>query len=175
MALIHSFPPAAAYDAHTLILGSIPGDASLRAGEYYANPRNHFWKILGALVGAGPELPYPSRLERLTGAGFALWDVLRSCERQGSLDSSIISSTITPNDFATFLAAHPGVQRIFFNGTAAEAAFRRFVIPALPTLRCSLHRMPSTSPANARFTLKHHLEAWQILTVPDSAPQCSRT
>jgi hypoxanthine-DNA glycosylase len=108
MALIHSFPPAAAYDAHTLILGSIPGDASLRAGEYYANPRNHFWKILGALVGAGPELPYPSRLERLTGAGFALWDVLRSCERQGSLDSSIISSTITPNDFATFLAAPPG-------------------------------------------------------------------
>ncbi len=175
MALIHSFPPAAARDAHTLILGSMPGDASLRAGEYYANPRNHFWKILGVLVGAGPELPYPARLEKLTGAGFALWDVLQSCERQGSLDSSIISSSITANDFATFLTAHPGIQRIFFNGTAAETAFRRFVIPALPALSCSLHRLPSTSPANARFTLQHHLDAWQILCPPPPVPQCSST
>lgn len=175
MALIHSFPPAAAHDAHTLILGSMPGDASLRAGEYYANPRNHFWKILGSLVGAGPDLPYPARLDRLTGAGFALWDVLQSCERQGSLDNSIVSSSITPNDFVTFLAAHPGVQRIFFNGTAAETAFRRFVTPALPDLSCSLHRLPSTSPANARFTLQHHLEAWQILCPASPGAQCSST
>lgn len=175
MALIHSFPPAAAHDAHTLILGSMPGDASLRAGEYYANPRNHFWNILGVLVGAGPGLPYSARLEKLTGAGFALWDVLQSCERQGSLDSSIVSSTITPNDFAAFLASHPGVRRIFFNGAAAETAFRRFVIPALPALSCSLQRLPSTSPANARFRLQQHLEAWQILCQEAPLPQCSST
>ena len=163
MALIHSFPPAVTPDAHTLILGSMPGDASLRAGEYYANPRNHFWQILGVLVGAGPDLPYPERLSKLTGAGFALWDVLQSCERQGSLDSSIVPSSITPNDFTTFLTTYRGVQRIFFNGTAAETAFRRHVVPVFPSLSCLLRRLPSTSPANARFTLQRHLDAWQIL------------
>ena len=163
MPLIHSFPPIATSIAHTLILGSMPGDASLRAGQYYAHPRNHFWTILGALLDAGRELPYPLRLEALTRAGFALWDVLQSCERQGSLDSNILSASIVPNDFAGFLHDHPGVTRIFFNGSAAETAFHRHVLPALPDLPCTLHRLPSTSPANARYNLQRHLEAWQAL------------
>lgn len=82
MALIYSFPPAASPEAHTLILGSMPGGASLRAGEYYAHPRNLFWPIMGHLVGAHPALPYPARLRALSAAGIALWDVLQSCERE---------------------------------------------------------------------------------------------
>lgn len=175
MALIHSFPPASTPHAHSLILGSMPGDASLRAGEYYAHPRNHFWKIMGALLGASPDLPYPERLSRLTGAGIALWDVLQSCERTGSLDSSIIPNSIIPNNFAAFLANHPAMQRIFFNGTAAETTFRRLVLPTLPALPCSLHRLPSTSPANARFTLSRHLDAWKVLCVDTPQHHCSST
>ena len=119
------FPPIASPDARILILGSMPGQASLAAGQYYAHPRNAFWPIMGALFGAGPELPYAQRLERLASAGIALRDVIGRCERAGSLDSAIAPASIEANDFAGLFAACPGIDHVFFNGTAAATLFRR--------------------------------------------------
>ena len=98
--LVGCFPPVAGNDATVLILGSMPGKESLKQHQYYAHPQNAFWKIMGELVGAHPDLPYPQRLHALTNARIALWDVLETCERQGSLDSDIQNETA--NDFASF-------------------------------------------------------------------------
>nr|HRM71210.1 DNA-deoxyinosine glycosylase [Thauera phenylacetica] len=125
--LVRSFAPQFRADARVLVLGSMPGTASLAAAQYYAHPRNAFWPIMGALFGAGPELPYAQRLERLASAGVALWDVIGRCERAGSLDSAIAPASIEANDFAGLFAACPGIDHVFFNGAAAEAAFRRHV------------------------------------------------
>ncbi len=164
MPLIHSFPPIETPTARILILGSMPGGASLRAEQYYAHPRNLFWPILGDLVGAHPGLPYPARLEILKSAGIALWDVLQSCEREGSLDSQITPLSIVPNNFADFFAHHPNIQHVFFNGAMAETTFRRHVLTTLPPLGYGYHRLPSTSPANAAFSFARRLEAWQLIT-----------
>lgn len=168
MSLIYSFPPVATPAAHTLILGSMPGSASLLAKQYYAHPRNLFWPILGELIGAHPDLPYPLRLHRLTSAGIALWDVLQRCEREGSLDTRIDSQSIVPNDFATFFDHHPAIRRVFFNGTMAETVFRRHVLQTLPPLPLRYHRLPSTSPANAAFSFARRLEAWQLVAADDN-------
>lgn len=146
-----------------LILGSMPGQASLAAGQYYAHPRNAFWPIMGALVGAGPELPYPRRVQQLQATGIALWDVLAECERPGSLDAHIVAASIRANDFAGLLPELPTLRAIAFNGSAAEQAFRRHVLPALPGLRVDLLRLPSTSPAHAARSLTQKLAEWQRL------------
>lgn len=141
------------------------------AAQYYAHPRNLFWPILGELVGAHPDLPYWARLEKLKSAGIALWDVLQSCEREGSLDSSITPLSIVPNNFADFFEGHPNIQRIFFNGAMAETAFRRHVLTTLPPMDCSYHRLPSTSPANAAFSSARRLEAWRLVTEVSNDPK----
>lgn len=176
MALIYSFPPVATPSAHTLILGSMPGEASLRAGQYYAHPRNLFWPILGELTGAHPALPYVERLRCLETAGIALWDVLQCCEREGSLDTRIDTSTIVPNDFPGFLAAHPQITRVFFNGAMAEASFRRHLLKSLAPRQLEYQRLPSTSPANAAFSFARRLEAWRSVLAATGLPaQCSST
>jgi double-stranded uracil-DNA glycosylase len=159
---IHSFPPIAAEDARVLVLGSMPGAASLAAGQYYAHSRNLFWPIMGALFDARPELPYVARVERLQAAGVAVWDVLASCVRPGSLDTAIERSSAAPNDFRAFLAAHPGIDRMFFNGTMAEQSFRRLVLPRLPRVP-AMQRLPSTSPAHAARSFEEKLRAWRVV------------
>lgn len=170
MELIYSFPPVSKQTARTLILGSMPGEASLQAGQYYAHPRNLFWKILGELIGARPDLPYPERLNIFTDAGFALWDVLQSCRRDGSLDVRIDPRTIRANNFADFFATHPHIDRVFFNGTMAESCFKRYVLRSLPepVTRIHFQRLPSTSPANAGFTYAARLAAWRTIIEPAS-------
>ena len=106
---ISSFPPVARKDARTLILGSMPGQASLDAGQYYAHPRNLFWTFMGDLVGAKPTLIYSDRLEMLLKAKIALWDVVATCVRVGSLDIAITEEV--PNDFATFFVTAQVFQR----------------------------------------------------------------
>lgn len=149
--------------ARVLVLGSMPGAASLEAGQYYAHSRNHFWPFMGALVGASPELPYPERAIRLAAAGIALWDVIAACRRQGSLDSAI--RDIEANDFPAFLASHPGIGSVLFNGAMAEATFMRLVAPALAGSGLSAglryRRLPSTSPANAAQPRAAKLDAWR--------------
>ena len=117
MLTLRSFPPVVSAGCRVLILGSMPGEASLRAGQYYAHPRNAFWPIMGRLCGAGPDLAYPQRLERLLAAGIGLWDVLQSCVRAGSLDSAIRDEVA--NDLPALFAAYPRIDRVFFNGAKA--------------------------------------------------------
>ena len=158
-ARVSSFAPVARADARVLVLGSMPGVASLTAVRYYAHPHNRFWPIMGALVGATPALPYEQRLQRLIAAGIALWDVLASCERAGSLDAAIRAPLA--NDFAGFFAAHPRVSTVLFNGAQAEASFRRLVLPGLSAPPPALRRLPSTSPANASQRPEDKLAAWR--------------
>lgn len=162
---LQSFPPVSAPDATILILGSMPGVTSLQAGQYYAHPRNGFWPIMGELAGAGRELPYAERLTRLQAAGVALWDVLQSCVREGSLDTAIDDRSSVANNFEVFFRDHPGIKRVLFNGVKAEQCFRRQVLgqQAIPD-GLEYVRLPSTSPAHAGMTLARKQEAWrQIL------------
>lgn len=162
MQRLNSFPPVADRTAKILILGSMPGIKSLNANEYYAHPNNAFWKIMGELVGAHPLLPYEQRLEVLKQAGIALWDVLRSCTRAGSLDADIKHEQA--NDFTTFLADHPHITHVYFNGAKAEQSFRRLVVgkQTLPTL--TSQRLPSTSPAHAGMRYEEKLREWGKVT-----------
>lgn len=163
MATVRSFAPVASADATVLILGSMPGEASLRAGQYYAHERNAFWRIMGDLLGAGPSLPYRERLERISAAGIALWDVIADCERDGSLDADIVGASVCVNDFAEFFATHPAIRRVYFNGAAAESNFRRHVLPRLAGRNVTLSRLPSTSPAHAAKGYAEKLAAWSVI------------
>lgn len=160
--LVCSFPPASRPDARVLVLGTMPGMASLAAGRYYAHPRNAFWPIAAQVLGFGAGLPYEARLAALNAAGVALWDVLAACERPGSLDADIVPASAQPNDFAAFLAAHPRVARICFNGAKARALFRRHVRPGLADVAgLEYVALPSTSPAHAAMPPAAKLLAWR--------------
>lgn len=162
MPLVHSFPPIAAPDARLLILGSMPGEASLRAQQYYAHPRNLFWRLLGDVLGEPlSDLPYPQRIETLRERGIAVWDVLHSCERTGSLDSAIAPASIRANDFGAFFGDHIAISRVLFNGGFAETAFRRHVHPHLGTLPLHCQRLPSSSPAHAALDYAAKLARWR--------------
>lgn len=156
------FPPIADARARLLILGSLPGQASLAAGQYYAQPRNAFWPILGDLLDAGPDLAYAERAAALRRAGIALWDVCAAAERPGSLDASIRRETVVVNDFAAFLHAHPLIEWLAFNGATAAELYRRLVLPALPPVAAALPtlRLPSTSPAHAGVPYAAKRAAW---------------
>lgn len=168
MQYIRSFPPIENADATVLILGSMPGEASLRAGQYYAHPRNLFWRIMGELLGADPVSPYEQRVQMLKSARIALWDVLRSCRRKGSLDSGIDDESLISNDFVAFFRGHPRISHVFFNGAKAEACYRKHVRPVLGDKPIEYLRLPSTSPANASLSYESRLDAWRVIThAPD--------
>lgn len=156
------FPPIADAHARILILGSLPGQVSLQRQQYYAQPQNAFWKIMGRLFGAGPELPYEDRAQDLVRNGIALWDVCAAAQRPGSLDSAIVHSSVVPNDLAAFLASHPDVGLVCFNGSKAAELYRRLVLPGLPdTLRAIRYAtLPSTSPAHAAMSFEEKLTRW---------------
>lgn len=161
--VVRSFAPIADASARVLILGSMPGIESLRAGQYYAHPRNVFWRIMGDLVGASPELPYAARTRRLKKTGIAVWDVLAACAREGSLDAAIDPRSVIANDLVSFLARRPGIRHVFFNGATAEHCFRVHVQPGLDDGARELTRLPSTSPAHAARTYEDKLQAWRVI------------
>ena len=156
------FPPIADAHARILILGSLPGQVSLQRQQYYAQPQNAFWKIMGRLFGAGPELPYEERAQRLVQSGVGLWDVCAAAERPGSLDSSIVHASVVPNDLAAFIESHPGIRLICFNGGKAADLYRRLVLPGLPASARAIHTetLPSTSPAHAAMPFEDKLARW---------------
>ncbi len=145
-------------DARLLILGSMPGRESLRQQQYYAHPRNAFWAIMAGLFDFDPALPYPNRLQELTANHIALWDVAHHCTRPGSLDADIRDAEA--NDFNAFLARHPHIYRVYFNGSKAESLFLKLVMPTLSRpLICK--RLPSTSPAHAAMSQQEKYQHWQ--------------
>jgi len=165
---IHSFAPVIRADARILILGSMPGTASLAAAQYYAHPRNQFWPIMDQLYGAGRTLPYALRLEQLQRHGIALWDVLARCVREGSLDAAIEPASAVPNDLPGLLRRHPGIGLVCCNGATAHRLLQRHhgaaFAASLPQLRCL--RLPSTSPAHAGVSLAGKLHAWRTALGP---------
>ena len=157
MANCVSFEAISREDARVLILGTLPGAESLRRQQYYAKKENSFWRIMGELIGAAPELPYEDRLDLLRARGVALWDVCASAERVGSLDSSIRSPVA--NDFPSFFRAHQRIELICFNGQPAEKLFRRNAEAGSPAIRRLV--LPSTSPAHARMRFEEKLSRWR--------------
>lgn len=159
------FPPVVSKRPQVLILGSMPGVRSLQEQQYYAHPQNSFWKIMGVLFSM-PVETYRQRLALIKANELALWDVLRSCVRPGSLDSEIDPSSIEVNDVGAFLSAHEKITRVFFNGATAEKEFTRRVLPELPravAARLTLKRLPSTSPAHAGLRVEKKLKEWSIV------------
>lgn len=156
------FPPIANERATILILGSMPGEESLRKQEYYGNPRNTFWRIMAALFEFDHAEAYEERVERLKINNIALWDVMQTCERQGSLDSAIIDKTIAENDFGSFYRSHPTINHVFFNGTKAEKEYFKRVLPklAIKDKKIEYTRLPSTSPAMASLSFDEKLLEW---------------
>lgn len=161
MPIIHSFAPITGSYAKVLILGSMPGEASLAANRYYAHQRNAFWPIMSRLLHIQPEAGYEEKITAIESSSIALWDVLKSCERSGSLDSSIEPGTQTINDFQTFFSIQQKITHVFFNGGKAENCFRRYVLPS-DDWRGAMRfvRLPSTSPANARLSFDRKCEIW---------------
>lgn len=157
--------PAAGGTPRILILGSMPGAASLAAARYYAHPANRFWPLMALIFPLEAERlsspDYETRLEGLRAAGVALWDTIGSCERAGSLDSSIRSEE--PNDVAGLLARFPTIETVILNGGKSAAVWRRHAERAALAVRPGLRvlALPSTSPANARLRLADLEKAWR--------------
>lgn len=157
------FPPVADKNAQLLILGSFPGIRSLEARQYYAHPQNAFWRIMDLICKIGTDISYAERLDRLQSRGIALWDVLYSCERTGSMDGAIIESRSFPNHFPDFFEEHTGITMICFNGQKAARLFDRFVAQSISTKlsSISLQALPSTSPAYASMPFAEKALRWK--------------
>ena len=143
----------------TLILGSMPGVASLNAEHYYAHPRNVLWPILFAYLKLDLPTSFEQRYDIIKKHHLALWDVLKHCEREGSLDSAIDTKTETPNDIQDLVVQYPSITKILLNGKKAAQLFNKFVRPNLPNT-IHFYSLPSTSPANASMSYPEKAKAW---------------
>ena len=157
MRQIHPIPPV--YDEHStvLILGSFPSVKSRETGFFYGHAQNRFWRVTAAVFGCPVPATIPEKRAFLLGNRIALWDVLAACDIDGSADASI--RDVCPNDLAPILAAAP-ITRIFTNGAAADALYTRYL---LQTVGIPAVRLPSTSPANAAWSLERLIDAWKII------------
>lgn len=160
---ISGFPPVIGARPRVLVLGSMPSERSLVQQEYYGHPQNAFWRIMGDLFAAGRDQSYADRLLHMQQRQIALWDVLESCERSGSLDANIAAPRA--NDFGALLASHATITHVFFNGRKAADEFRRKVRPQLEQLGVALdcRALPSTSPAHASLTYEQKLGEWAVI------------
>ena len=155
------FPPVYGEFPEVVILGSFPGIQSLLKKEYYGNPQNHFWHIMESLYNIDRKLPYNVRTSRLAEHRIALWDVISTCSRKGSADAWIRNPVF--NDLAAFLLSHPTLRLVVLNGRAAGRYYHQLALSTpVPAVI-----LPSTSPANTRFTLEKKVKAWgKIRTYP---------
>lgn len=158
MSLKRAFDPVVDADTRLLILGSLPGDASLRAAQYYAHPQNAFWRLVGGIVEVDlAALPYPDRLVALQAAGVGLWDVIARAVRPGSLDGAIRDAEAA--DLNRLIERLPRLRAVAFNGATAARIGRR-TLGAGPHL--CLIDLPSSSPAHTRSPASK-AEAWSVL------------
>lgn len=157
MTLLHGLAPVIARETRLVVLGSFPGVASLRAQQYYGHPRNQFWPILSALWGVDlVALPYAQRIAEVRRRGLGIWDVYAQCRREGSLDSAIEDAEL--NDLGTLRRRAPGLRALAHNGGESARAMR-----ITRTLGLPVHRLPSTSPANASWSFERKLAAWRAV------------
>lgn len=159
MARSEGFPPIAREDARVLVLGSLPGRRSIDERRYYAHPQNAFWRIMRELFGV--DGAYEARCAGLVENGIALWDVLHSSVRPGSMDADIRLHGATANDFAGFFDNHASIELIAFNGKKAEQLFVKFVDGSGVAPGISRVGLPSTSPAYASMPFSGKLAAWR--------------
>jgi hypoxanthine-DNA glycosylase len=154
---LRGLAPVVAADTRLLVLGSFPSEASLAAAQYYAHPRNQFWTILSALWSVDLRaLPYAARLAEVRRRGLGIWDVYASCRREGSLDSAIEEAV--PNDLAALVATLPRLSAIAHNGGESARAMSR-----TRALAGEVVRLPSSSPANASWSLARKVDAWRAV------------
>ena len=156
--LIYSFAPIVDLQSKVLILGTMPGNESLRTQKYYAHPRNAFWKIIFEILDLPLSDDYQIRRNVLLQHNIALWDVLKACERRSSLDNDIRMEE--PNDIQTFLSLHPNIAWIFFNGKGSARYFGKY----FSNIHLPNRVLPSTSPAHA-IKWEQKLAAWQIIKI----------
>ena len=154
---LNGLPPVIDESIRVLVLGSFPGEASLTAAQYYAHPRNQFWRLLSAVLEEDlASLPYPERLDRLLQRHIGLWDVIERCQRRGSLDSSIRNAQA--NDFSFLQQACPQLKRVCFNGKTSGKLEPVFAGMAYETVV-----LPSSSPANAQLSFDQKLALWRSI------------
>lgn len=159
MSLLHSFPPIVDEQSRLLILGSMPGVESLRLQQYYANPRNQFWKLIFALFDLEPLEDYEERILFLRRKQIALWDVIAMCSREGSLDSKIREEQV--NDFASLFQRYPHIKVVLFNGGKAFETYKKWIgFRANEEMR--FYKLTSSSPANTK-KYDDKLSEWLIV------------
>jgi hypoxanthine-DNA glycosylase len=174
---VASFPPQVGEGCRVLVLGTVPSLRSLAMRQSYAHPHNLFWPFMGELYGAGPDLPYAERIARLHAVGVGIWDVLRHCERPGSLDSSILADSEVANDIPALLETHPTIRAIALNGGKAEQVFLRRIAPGIASARLAaidVLALPSTSPANASIPRAVKFGRWRALLRWAPSRPCDR-
>ena len=156
--MIRSFAPVIDQKTRFLILGTMPGEVSLAAGEYYAHRRNIFWKMMSLYFNNGRVwADYAEKISMLLEHGVGLWDNLESCDRVGCLDSHIRNAR--PNDIGGLLQRYPGVEKVLFNGQKSYEFFKKYQhLP--PEKSYDLVALPSTSPANAGISFEEKCRRW---------------
>lgn len=158
MAYKSSFQPIVDAHARVLILGSLPGDLSIRKQEYYAHPQNRFWRLLFQLFQQPETFDYEEKIQFLNNQGIALWDVCKSAYREGSMDTAI--QEVEPNAIEQLLQEYPTIEKVIFNGQKALKLYDR-QLRRLPHIRYEVN--PSTSPANASYNMDKLKDAWKNL------------
>ncbi len=158
------FKPVVDKQAKLLILGSMPSVKSLEYQEYYGHPNNAFWFIMGALFDFDRNSVYADRCRIIKKAGIAIWDVIGTCVRPGSLDASIDKSSIEANDFTGFFNKYRKIQHVFFNGATAAKTFKQYVVDVPENLIFT--RLPSTSPAHASMSKQQKIDYWSDQLLP---------
>ncbi|MCK5361170.1 MAG: DNA-deoxyinosine glycosylase [Gammaproteobacteria bacterium] len=160
--MLSGFEPVVQDNCRVLILGSMPGVASLQKQQYYAHPRNAFWAIISELLSIEDNKTYEQRCCLLKNSGVAVWDVLKACRRPGSLDSNIEPASESANDFERLLIENKSIRAVFFNGAAAERLYRKHVLKLVNSKHPELvyHCLPSSSPAYASMTYEEKLKHW---------------
>ena len=156
------FKPLLGTEPKVLILGTMPSVQSLKTQQYYGHPRNAFWWIMSELFGFDYALSYLDRVDCITKKQVAVWDVIASCHRPGSLDSNIDQHTLTPNCLSELIASTPSLRLIAFNGQVAQKLFKKFI--GEQAWQGDIVILPSTSPANAGMTKEDKLCRWSKIT-----------
>lgn len=165
MTRLQSFAPIVGEKPRVLILGTMPGKISLAQQQYYAHPRNAFWRIIGELLHIDVHADYATRVQQLAAKHIVLWDVLKFCVRESSLDTDIERDSEVPNEIVQLLKMHRTIQHVCFNGAKAAQLYRRHILPQIPENFRAIEYspLPSTSPAHAGMRYAEKLKAWQVI------------